>query len=135
MNYASDGHGPTIDAISRDLALLYERFWGKQPTAVETIWRGDVITVVLRGVLTRGETNLCEVGKFENVRRERQAFAEETEGLLSGLIEGLTGRPVLDVMSQVSPKDEATEVFLLGAAEGLASRRRRRGHQGVTRSV
>ncbi len=113
MTYTNDGHGQIIEAISRDVVLLHSRVYGLEPTSARTIWRDDMILVLMEGVLTRGEKVLCEEGRFEAVRRHREDFQDEAEPLLRGIVEGLVGRPVRGFLSQVSAEDMASEVFVL----------------------
>jgi uncharacterized protein YbcI len=113
MTYTTDGRGQITEAISRDVTLLHSRLYGKEPTSAKTVWRDNLIVVLMEGVLTRGEQVLCDADSFETVRRHREEFQDEAEPLLRGIVEGLAGRPVRGFLSQVSAQDMATEVFVL----------------------
>jgi uncharacterized protein YbcI len=117
-----DASGAVVAEISREVVQLHARYYGRGPTKAKSVWRNDVVVVVLEEVFTKAELVLVEAGRFDQVRSHRQAFQDEIEPLLCRIVERATGRPVRAFLSQVSGEDRgiASEVFVLGGRGNLA---------------
>lgn len=102
-----------VDAISLEIAEIYSRGHGRAPDFARTIWNDEVVVCVLDGVLTEGERELVESGRFEWMRAERLARHESLAPGLRALAESMTRRPVRAHMTEVGPEDVAFEVFIL----------------------
>jgi uncharacterized protein YbcI len=102
-----------LDSISREIGEIHARGHGRAPAAVKTMWHEDVVVCVLDGVLTEGECEQVERGRFEWMRAERLARHEPLAPTFRAAIEALTGRPVRAQMTEVGPEDVAFEVFIL----------------------
>jgi uncharacterized protein YbcI len=109
------GEGPLLEEISRRMVQIHKRSYGKGPTKARTYWTGDVVTVVLRGGLTRDERTLLEAGRGPAVLEHRLQFHEAMRGRFKAELEQLTGRTVVGVMSgiQIEPPEMAAHVFIL----------------------
>jgi uncharacterized protein YbcI len=102
-----------LDAISAEIGEVHARGHGRSPDAAKTVWNEDVVVCVLDGVLTDGERELVDDGRFEWMRAERLARHEPLAPNFRALIETLTKRPVRAYMTEVGPEDVAFEVFIL----------------------
>lgn len=95
---------------------LITEYTGRGPTRARTYLNDDLVTVVLRDTLTKGERSLVRDGKQELVLNVRLAFQQTMrEDLITG-IERLTGRKVFAFMSanHMEP-DLAIESFVFDA--------------------
>jgi uncharacterized protein YbcI len=109
-----DGPGAVVAAISRQLVGIYAEYYGRGPTKAKTIWRDDVVVVILEDVFTRAEQLLVDGGRFDQVRLNRQAFQDQLEPTFHEVIEKVTGHRVKACLSQVNPTGVAAEIFTLG---------------------
>jgi uncharacterized protein YbcI len=96
---------------------LMSEYTGRGPTRARTEIHDDLVTVVLRDTLAKGERSLVHDDLAELVLTMRKAF-QSTMGdeLVSG-VEQILGRKVIAFMSDnhIDP-DVAVEVFLLAPA-------------------
>jgi uncharacterized protein YbcI len=106
-------HTSVVADISREIVKTHSQYYGRGPTKARTIWKDDLIVVVLEEIFTRAERTLVEAGHFEQVRATRQAFQDEVEPLFRQLVEQATGRKVRSFLSQVNFDGIASEVFVL----------------------
>jgi uncharacterized protein YbcI len=120
--------GERAAAISALVVKLMSEYTGRGPTKARTYIDRDVITVLLRDTLTKGERSLVRDGKAELVTNTRSAFQQTMKNDLVAGVEALTGRSVLAFMStnHLDP-DMAAEIFVLAPLgtlrqpEGVAS--------------
>ncbi len=103
-----------IATISRQIVALYVEYHGRGPTRAKTIWHEGLATCVLEDVFNRSEEVLIDGGRFDQVRRHRDALHEAIEPLLRERIEAATGHRVESCLSQITPDGIAVEVFVLG---------------------
>lgn len=104
-------------AISNLVVELVSEYTGRGPTKARTYLDDDLVTVVLRDTLTKGERSLVRDGKGELVLNVRLAFQQTMrDGLVDG-IEQITGRKVFAFLSanHMDP-DIAIETFVLDGA-------------------
>ncbi len=110
--------GSKAAAISNHVVRTMSEYTGRGPTKGRTHINDDVVTVVLRDTLTKGERSLVSDDLDELVLTMRKAF-QGTMGhdLING-IEEILGRRVIAFMSgnHIDP-DVAVEVFLLAPAD------------------
>ncbi len=105
-------------AISNMVVHTMTEYTGRGPTRARTYFGDDVLTVVLRDTLTKGERSLVGDGLDDLVLVTREAFqATMREDLING-VEEILGRKVQAFMSDnhIDP-DISVEVFVL-APEG-----------------
>lgn len=88
-------------AISREMVRAMKTYYGKGPTKAKSYFFDDLLFVVMRGGVTRGEKTLLEAGLSDEVRSFRQHFENVMGDRLVGTIEQLTERKVLTYQSQV----------------------------------
>jgi uncharacterized protein YbcI len=106
--------GEQAAAISNLVVKLTSEYTGRGPTKARTHINDDLITVILRETLTKGERSLVRDGKEEVVRRTRFAFQQTMGDELVAGVEKISGRKVLAFMSanHMDP-DVAAEIFVL----------------------
>src|SRR5205823_5355054 len=97
-------------AISKLVGGLVREYIGHRATA-HTDLNGDVITVVLRDTLTKGEQRLVRDGLGELVLCTRRAFQQTMREELIAGIEQITGRRVGVCANNMKP-DIAVETFV-----------------------
>lgn len=100
--------------ISTLVVRLMSEYTGRGPTKARTTINGDLIAVLLRDTLTKGERQLVALGKVESVMQMRRAFQGAMEEEACAAIEELVGRKVIGFMSDNhADPDLAIEVFVL----------------------
>ena len=106
---------PSISsAISNLVVRVTREFTGRGPTQARTYMQEDLIAVVLRDTLTRGEVQLVENGRADHVRMTRRYFQDAMRKDITRGIEELTGRKVIAFMSDNHfEPDLAVELVLL----------------------
>lgn len=102
------------NAISNMVVRLFSEYTGRGPTRARTYIQEDLITVVLRDTLTKGELKLVEGGKIEHVRTTRRLFQDAMRADIVAGVEELTGRRVTAFLSDnhIDP-DLAVETIVL----------------------
>jgi uncharacterized protein YbcI len=108
-----DASGAIVASISREIVGIYAEYFGRGPTKAKTLWREEIITVILENAFTRAERVLVEGGRFDQVRMNRQAFQDQVEPLFRETIERVTGRQVATSLSQINRDGVAAEIFML----------------------
>jgi uncharacterized protein YbcI len=100
--------------ISTGAVQLLREYTGRGPTKAKTLVGDDLVTVLVRDTLTKGERKLAEKGHAERVLQLRHDFQEAMRDDLIALVEGETGRKVVAFLSQnhIDP-DLAVENFVL----------------------
>ena len=109
--------GSKAAAISNHVVRTMSEYTGRGPTKGRTHINDDVVTVILRDTLTKGERSLVNDDFDELVLSMRKAFqGTMRDDLISG-VEEILGRRVIAFMSDnhIDP-DVAAEVFLLAPA-------------------
>src|SRR3954452_705174 len=114
--------GSVAAAISNGVVRLMNEYTGRGPTRARTYISEDLVTVVLRDTLTKGERSLVSDGRTELVLSTRKAFQTTMKDELVALVEDLTGRKVFAFLSDnhIEP-DIAVETFVLDAPEAERS--------------
>jgi uncharacterized protein YbcI len=108
---ANAGHGAEISNL---LVKLVTEHTGRGPTKTATYFNEDLISVVMKDALTKGEQKLVRDGRDKLVLDVRRAFQQGMrEDFISG-IESITGRKVTAFLSanHIDP-DIAIESFVL----------------------
>jgi uncharacterized protein YbcI len=106
--------GQLASAISNRVVRVISEYTGRGPTRARTYLNDDLISVVVRDSLTKGERSLVADGKTEVVLSMRRHFQQAMRRDLSLAVEELTGRKVIAFFSanHIEP-DTALESFLL----------------------
>ncbi|HEV2060860.1 MAG TPA: DUF2294 domain-containing protein [Solirubrobacteraceae bacterium] len=120
--------GSKAAAISNHVVRTMSEYTGRGPTKGRTHINDDIVTVVLRDTLTKGERSLVAENLDELVLAMRKAFQGTMRHDLVSGIEEILGRKVIAFMSDnhIDP-DVAVEVFLLAPSGAGAQRNGARG--------
>ena len=105
-------------AIGNAITRLHREHYGRGATTTRTVLsrNGDYIVVFLEDIYTTVERTLIDAGNKETVKETRQAFQMAMGARFSEAVEEITGRKVIQFMSQVSfDPDMAAEIFVLEA--------------------
>lgn len=110
--------GSKSAAISNLTVRLLSQYTGRGPTKARTFFNEDMVTVVLRDTLTKGEISLVENDHGELVLATRKTFQDVMGDDLTAGVEEILQRKVVAFLSanHIDP-DIAIESFLL-APEG-----------------
>jgi uncharacterized protein YbcI len=110
--------GSKAVAISNHVVKTMSEYTGRGPTKGRTYINDDVVTVVLRDTLTKGERRLVSDELTGLVLTMRKAFQGTMRHTLINGVEEILGRTVIAFMSDnhIDP-DAAVEVFLLAPAD------------------
>lgn len=106
--------GSVAAEISNAVVRLLSEYTGRGPTRARTHITEELISVVLRDTLTKGELSLIAAGKTELVLAARKAYQEAMGADLTAAVEHHSGRKVLAFLSDnhLEP-DIAIESFVL----------------------
>lgn len=102
-----------LSQISTEMVRAMKKYYGKGPTKAKSYLMDDLLFVVMRGGTTRAEETLVAAGREDTVRDFRQQFQNEMDQRLTGTIEQLTGRKVINYQSQILlDPDMSIEIFV-----------------------
>jgi uncharacterized protein YbcI len=109
-------HAPAIgNAITR----IHREHYGRGATTTRTIVQRNHVITFLEDIYTPVERTLIEAGKEDAVKDTRQVFQMAMREKFVAAVEEVTGRSVIQFMSQVSfDRDIAVEVFVLARTAG-----------------
>jgi uncharacterized protein YbcI len=101
-------------AISNMTVRTLSEYTGRGPTKARTYMQDDVISVVLRDTLTKGERSLVDDGQADHVLNTRKMFQRTMRPTLVAGVEELTGRRVIAFLSDnhLDP-DIGVETFVM----------------------
>jgi uncharacterized protein YbcI len=111
----SQGDGLSVAAnISNHVVQLMSSYTGRGPTKAWTSIDQDLVSVVLRDTLTKGERSLVADGRTQLVLDMRKAYQNTMRGDLVAAVQEATGRKVIAFLSDnhIEP-DIAIESFVL----------------------
>jgi uncharacterized protein YbcI len=101
-------------AVGNAITRLHRDYYGRGATTTRTIYQRNHIVSFLEDIYTPVERTLIDAGSQEDVKRTRQAFQMTMRQRFSEAVEEITGRKVIQFMSQVSfDPDMAAEIFVL----------------------
>ncbi len=103
--------------ISNHIVRITSGYTGRGPTKAWTCIEGDLVSVVLRDTLTKGEQSLVADGRSTLVMDMRRAFQETMREEYVAGVEEVMGREVQAFLSanHIDP-DLAVESFVLAPA-------------------
>lgn len=127
--------GSLTSAISNAVVRLMSEYTGRGPTKARTYIQQDLVTVVLRDTLTKGERSLLRDGESELVLKMRKAYQKTMRRDLVAAVELLVERRVIAFLSDnhIDP-DVAIESFLLEPESGSSVHIQRGGRTGVSQA-
>jgi uncharacterized protein YbcI len=113
------GAGSVAADISNAVVRLLSEYTGRGPTKARTHIYEDLVTVVLRDTLTKGERSLVAAGKTDVVMTTRKAYQQAMKADLISAVEQCSGRKVAAFLSEnhIEP-DIAIESFVLEPQDG-----------------
>jgi uncharacterized protein YbcI len=113
------GAGSIAADISNAVVRLLSEYTGRGPTKARTYIHDDLITVVLRDTLTKGERSLVAAGLTDVVLATRKAYQNAMKTDLVMAVELCSGRKVGAFLSEnhIEP-DIAIESFVLESRPG-----------------
>jgi uncharacterized protein YbcI len=110
--------GPAL-AISNHVVRVMNDYTGRGPSQARTLFDSELITVLLRETLTKGERRLVRDGKGDVVKATRDAFHQAMERELVEGVERIAGRAVRAFMSTDDLEADMTvEIFVLEPQAG-----------------
>ncbi len=106
-------------SISNRVVQLMSSYTGRGPTKAWTSIDQDLVSVVLRDTLTKGERSLVADGRSDLVLGMRKAYQDTMREDLVEAVEQLTGRTVIAFLgdNHMEP-DIAIESFVLESRSG-----------------
>jgi uncharacterized protein YbcI len=110
-------------AAGNAITRLHRDYFGRGATTTRTMYQRNHLVVFMEDIYTPVERTLIDAGKHEDVRRTRQVFQDTMRDRFSESVEEITGRKVIQFMSQVSfDPDMGAEIFILepGTTEDIA---------------
>jgi uncharacterized protein YbcI len=88
--------------------------YGPGATVTRTVFQRNFLVAFLEDIYTPLEKTLLRDGRHEDVKRTRQLFQMAMEPDFVAEVEKITGRKVMQFMSQVAfDPDMAAEIFVL----------------------
>ena len=109
-----DGTTPAAAAADA-IVRLHRDHYGRGASSARAIYQGNHLVVFLEDIYTPVERTLINAGDQAVVRDTRTAFQLAMRNPFSEAIEEITGRKVIQFMSQVAfEPDMAAEIFILG---------------------
>ena len=114
MSIDAAERGRQATAVGNAITRLHRDHYGRGATTTRTVYQRNVVVSMLEDIYTPVERTLIEAGKHDEVQRTRQAFQQAMRTRFSVAVEEITGRKVIQFMSQVAfDPDMAAEIFVL----------------------
>ena len=108
--------------ISNAIVQFEKDYMGRGPKETQTYIIDDMILVRLKGVLTPAEQQLAKNPEGTNlIKQVRSNLLEQGRGLLSEMIEKLTGLKVISLHTDISTKS-GERVIIFSLSENLERR-------------
>ena len=106
--------GRQASAVGTAITRLHREHYGRGATVTRTVFQRNYVIAFLEDIYTTVEKTLLKDGRHEDVKRTRQLFQMAMEPDFVAEVEKITGRKVMQFMSQVSfEPDIAAEIFVL----------------------
>jgi uncharacterized protein YbcI len=106
--------GRQASAVGTAITRLHREHYGRGATITRTVFQRNYIIAFLEDIYTPVEKTLLKDGQQEGVKQTRQLFQMAMRAEFSAAVEEITGRKVIQFMSQVAfDPDMAAEVFVL----------------------
>ena len=114
MSIDAAERGRQATAVGNAITRLHRDHYGRGATTTRTLFQRNVIISLLEDLYTPVERTLIAAGKQEEVQRTRHVFQQAMRDRFSEAVEEITGRKVVQFMSQVAfDPDMAAEIFVL----------------------
>jgi uncharacterized protein YbcI len=106
--------GRQASAIGTAITRLHREHYGRGATVTRTVFQRNFVVAFLEDIYTPVEKTLLKDGRQDDVKQMRQLFQMAMQPLFSEAVEEITGRKVIQFMSQVAfEPDMAAEIFVL----------------------
>lgn len=106
--------GRQASAVGTAITRLHREHYGRGATVTRTVFQRNFIVAFLEDIYTPVEKTLLRDGQHQGVKETRQLFQMAMRAEFSAAVEEITGRKVIQFMSQVAfDPDMAAEVFVL----------------------
>jgi uncharacterized protein YbcI len=110
--------GRQASAVGTAITRLHREHYGRGATVTRTLYERNYVISFLEDIYTPLEKTLLQAGRQEDVKRTRQLFQMAMQSPFTAEVEKITGRKVIQFMSQVAfDPDMAAEVFVLEPEE------------------
>jgi uncharacterized protein YbcI len=110
--------GRQASAVGTAITRLHREHYGRGATVTRTLYERNYVISFLEDIYTPLEKTLLQAGRQEDVKRTRQLFQMAMQSAFTAEVEKITGRKVIQFMSQVAfDPDMAAEVFVLEPEE------------------
>ena len=107
-------HVSQASAIGTAISRLHREHYGRGATTTRTMFNRNHVVAFLEDIYTPVERTLINAGERDAVKQTRQVFQMAMREQFSAAVEEITGRKVVQFMSQVSfDPDVAAEIFIL----------------------
>jgi uncharacterized protein YbcI len=101
-------------AVGNAITKLHREYYGRGATTTRTLYQRNYLVCFLEDIYAPLERTLIEAGNHDEVKHTRQAFQMAMRERFTNAVEEITGRKVIQFMSQVAfDPDMAAEVFVL----------------------
>jgi uncharacterized protein YbcI len=101
-------------AVGNAITRLHREHYGRGATTTRTLYQRNFLIAFLEDIYTPVEKTLIAAGEQNAVKQTRQVFQMAMREQFSAAVEEITGRKVIQFMSQVSfNPDMAAEIFVL----------------------
>ncbi len=104
--------------IARGIVSIYKNYLGRGPTSAKTTISDDHVSTICSQGLTKAEQKLVEKGDFETVRSIRRKFQEAMSADVKELVERVTGRKALTLLSDHDVEQDIAMETVVLEAEG-----------------
>lgn len=106
--------GMVASQIQNQMVRLLVRYTGRGPTKTRTTVNTNLIAVIFQDTLTKAEMNLVAAGQAQSVMDMRRTFGSLMREEAVEIVEEVTGRRVLTMLSDVDPEaNVAAQLFVL----------------------
>jgi uncharacterized protein YbcI len=108
------GQARQATAIGNAIARIHREHYGRGATTTRTLVHRNHVVAFLEDIYTPVERTLIDAGQTDAVKETRQIFQMAMRETFIRSVEDITGRTVIQFMSQVSfDPDMAAEIFVL----------------------
>lgn len=123
QEHHEDEGASLLSRISNEMVRAQKEYWGKGPVRAKSYMFDDMLFIVMRGGMTVAETTMLDFGHEDQVRHFRQTFENSMTGRLTGMIEELTDRQVVNYQSQILfDPDMVVEIFVFDTPAATPAR-------------
>jgi uncharacterized protein YbcI len=106
--------GRQAAAVGTAITRLHREHYGRGATVTRTVFQRNYVIAFLEDIYTPLEKTLLKNGRYEEVKQTRQLFQMAMQADFAAAVEQITGRKVIQFMSQVAfDPDMAAEIFVL----------------------